>query len=94
MATVFKRSRPDPKTGKVKKASKWTMRYKDENNKWKNKSSGTTCKQTAQQTASDAQRRKNGLIDVRHEQYKNSRSEPISTSTLRLCHPEDHRWQA
>ena len=85
MATVFKRSRPDPKTGKKKKAAKWMMRYKDENNKWKDKSSGTTCKQTAQQiankTENGALRVKNGLIDIRGEQYKKSLSEPISIHT-------------
>ena len=82
MATVFKQTRKCPKTGQSKKGKKWIARYKDESGKWKDKTTGVTCKQTAQQIANqlenEAQKRRNGLIDIRGENLKKSFSEPIS----------------
>lgn len=60
MASVFKPN--DKATGKPKRGAKWRMRYKDERGKWKDLSSGTTCKQTA---LAEANRRESEALKIK-----------------------------
>ena len=69
MASVYK---PNEK-GKTtpKRGANWRMRFKNQTGSWQDKSSGTTCKQTAMAEANrletEALKRRNGLVDSRLE---------------------------
>ena len=60
MASVYKPN--EKETGKPKKGAKWRMRFKDERGRWKDLSSGTTCKQTA---LAEANRRESEAIKIK-----------------------------
>ena len=79
MATVFKRN--DKDTGKPKRGAKWIIRYKDEKGLWKDKSSGTSCKQTAQaqanQLEAEATKQRSGLIDSKLQGLQKEARRPI-----------------
>ena len=79
MATVFKRN--DPATGKPKKGAHWIMKFKNEKGVWSNKTSGITCKQTAQTMANkletEAARRKAGLVDAAAQSVAEAVKRPI-----------------
>ena len=69
MASVYKPK--DKETGKPKRGAKWRMRFKNENNQWKDLSSGTTCKQSALAEAhrleSEAVKMKSGIVDPKQK---------------------------
>ena len=79
MASVYK---PNEK-GKLtpKRGAKWRMRFKDEHGKWRNLSSGTTCKQTALAEAhrreTESVKRRSGLLDAGRERFAEEGRKPV-----------------